>query len=589
MAIGFRRNSELSCNVIASYEDVILTSVKGDSTNIIVGNIYRSPNQSRCKNTTLRITDILKKYSVKNECLLAGDWNEIPSVITRKFLNKGVQVYTNNAPSKGTRVFQNRKRTKRPIDYGLSTSPVLIQSQITRYNWMLSDHLPVEIKINCVQNSIKNEMNTIFDRKKLYDPKIVETIKNHKYDLNKNSINEISVFHNELNRTLKELKVIRTERKHENQVLIAKSVKREIARKHKTDKLVRKGLASIADLLTARKAVKTAIQVSKRKTYLKFIKEGINYLKANDSRNAWKWVNKQSGRSRYKMVVNQVYKPGTKEPENDKNQILNVWYNHFRNLSISESSIDIQNKIIEENKNVSMITDDHIKWSEIVAALKKMRKGKAAGNDMVPGEVYKLVENEPEPESQLAISIYKMLNNVYNGNEFPIEWKDCAIVPIFKKGDHMDPNNYRGISLINTLLKVITKIIAARLQVVCKGFSLIKREQAGFMECEEGLSQVACLLEACQRRKIIGKDTLICFLDLKKAYDMVPHNRLIYKLQKVGLGNKMISFIKKMYDNTYMQVRINNDLTNSFKYERGVRQGCPTSPLLFNYVYTFYK
>ena len=47
------------------------------------------------------------------------------------------------------------------------------------------------------------------------------------------------------------------------------------------------------------------------------------------------------------MVVNQVYRPGTKEPENDKDQILNVWYNHFKNLSISESSIDIQNKINE--------------------------------------------------------------------------------------------------------------------------------------------------------------------------------------------------------------------------------------------------
>ncbi len=63
---------------------------------------------------------------------------------------------------------------------------------------------------------------------------------------------------------------------------------------------------------------------------------------------------------------------------------------------------------------------------------------------------------------------------------------------------------------------------------------------------------------------------------------MVPHDRLIYKLKKFGLGQKMINFIKRMYENTYMKVRINNNPTEPFRYERGVRQGCPTSPLLFN-------
>lgn len=80
----------------------------------------------------------------------------------------------------------------------------------------------------------------------------------------------------------------------------------------------------------------------------------------------------------------------------------------------------------------------------------------------------------------------------------------------------------------------------------------------------------------------MGKDTIICFHDLKKAYDMVPHDRLFIKLRKIGIGNKMINFIERMYDNTFMSVRINNSLTEPFRYERGVRQGCPASPLLFN-------
>ena len=88
-------------------------------------------------------------------------------------------------------------------------------------------------------------------------------------------------------------------------------------------------------------------------------------------------------------------------------------------------------------------------------------------------------------------------------------------------------------------------------------FNLLKREQAGFIKNEEGVSQAACLLESCQRRRISGKDTILCFLDLKKAYDMVPHQRLFWKLKRIGLGNKMINFIQRMYENTYMKVKVN--------------------------------
>ena len=179
------------------------------------------------------------------------------------------------------------------------------------------------------------------------------------------------------------------------------------------------------------------------------------------------------------------------------------------------------------------------------------------------------------------MSILALLKGIYNGSGFPLEWKDCTIVPIFKKGNKHDPNNYRGIALINTLLKVITKVLAARLQTLCCEMKLIRKEQVGFIRGEEGVAQAACLLEICQRRSIRGLSTVLCFLDLRKAYDLVPHDRLIFKLKKFGLGNKMISFIQKMYENTFMRVKVNSKLGESFKYERGVRQGCPRSLLLF--------
>ena len=211
-----------------------------------------------------------------------------------------------------------------------------------------------------------------------------------------------------------------------------------------------------------------------------------------------------------------------------------------------------------------------------------MRKGKATGLDRVPGEIYKLVENEVAPTSNLAKGILTMLSSVFLGKEFPKEWMDCIVVPIFKKGDKFDPNNYRGIALINTLLKVLCKVIASRLAVVCNEKGLFIREQSGFIAREECTAQAATLLECCQRRKFKDKDTLLCFLDLKKAYDLVPHDRLLSKLRCSGLGKTVINFIEKMYNTTSIKIKIGNKTSQSFTYKRGVRQGCPTSPLLFN-------
>ena len=72
------------------------------------------------------------------------------------------------------------------------------------------------------------------------------------------------------------------------------------------------------------------------------------------------------------------------------------------------------------------------------------------------------------------------------------------------------------------------------------------------------------------------------FLDLKKAFDLVPHKRLIRKIESKGYGPKFEKFIKNMYENTEFTVRVQNKILRSFSYERGVRQGCPTSTNLFN-------
>ena len=79
-----------------------------------------------------------------------------------------------------------------------------------------------------------------------------------------------------------------------------------------------------------------------------------------------------------------------------------------------------------------------------------------------------------------------------------------------------------------------------------------------------------------------GNKVFACFIDLRKAYDSIHHEALFYKLNKNGINGSFLTLIKDLYAKTRCAVKINRKRTDFFNYTKGVRQGCPLSPLLFN-------
>lgn len=88
-----------------------------------------------------------------------------------------------------------------------------------------------------------------------------------------------------------------------------------------------------------------------------------------------------------------------------------------------------------------------------------------------------------------------LFNSIYSGEGPSVERRGSTVVPIFEKGDHLDPNNYRGIALVSTLLNVITNVLADRLQTAYSVFKILRREQVDFIQGREGVSQADYLLE----------------------------------------------------------------------------------------------
>ena len=81
---------------------------------------------------------------------------------------------------------------------------------------------------------------------------------------------------------------------------------------------------------------------------------------------------------------------------------------------------------------------------------------------------------------------------------------------------------------------------------------------------------------------MVKKKLFTCFVDFKKTYDSVWHDGLFYKLNKVGISEDYLGLLKNIYVKTMCAVKSGNSITDFFKFTKGVRQGCPLSPILFN-------
>eukprot|EP00752_Nemacystus_decipiens_P003356 g3103.t1 len=215
---------------------------------------------------------------------------------------------------------------------------------------------------------------------------------------------------------------------------------------------------------------------------------------------------------------------------------------------------------------------------EVEAATKGLGNWKAVGPDLLAAELLK-VDGDDEPivrERLRAIFV-----EVWNGGEMPQEWKDATIkVLLYKKGDRSNCNNFRGISLLSHVDKVLAKTITNRLTAFCEANHILPEEQCGF---RPGRSTV-CMLFVVRRLQKLGRRRRIPFIDLQKAYDSVDRELLWKVLARAGIPAEMIAVIHKFHVGMRARVRMDDgELSDWFPVTQGLRQGCSMmSPPLSN-------
>jgi retron-type reverse transcriptase len=151
-----------------------------------------------------------------------------------------------------------------------------------------------------------------------------------------------------------------------------------------------------------------------------------------------------------------------------------------------------------------------------------------------------------------------------------------------KDGYSPNPLNYRPISLVSCIGKVVERIINARLMRFLEAFNLISKMQSGFRKGRSTKDNLLFLTQKVTEAMARGKKCLAIFFDIAKAFDKVWHDELIYKMIKLGVPRYIILWVKIFLTNRNFKVRVNECLSPSSPISAGVPQGAPLRPILFS-------
>ena len=226
-------------------------------------------------------------------------------------------------------------------------------------------------------------------------------------------------------------------------------------------------------------------------------------------------------------------------------------------------------------KSKSKLNEIAINKETVSKLLQGINISKSAGPDQIHSRVlYELRDNIIDPLNR----IFQMS---FNECKLPTPWKVAHIKPIHKKGKKSEFSNYRPVSLTPICAKLLERIIRDRIVAYLEDNGLINKNQHGFRAGRSCTTQLLEIMEIWSSFIDRGIPFDCIYLDYAKAFDKVPHERLLKKLEAYGIKGKLHGWIRDFLTNRTQAVKINNDTSRPLPVKSGIPQGSVLGPILF--------
>lgn len=209
----------------------------------------------------------------------------------------------------------------------------------------------------------------------------------------------------------------------------------------------------------------------------------------------------------------------------------------------------------------------NISSNGILKLLKELNVEKACGPDLIPIRVVKYAAEE------IATILEVIFTQSLNSGILPKDWLTTNITPIFKKGKKSDPGNYRPVSLTSVCCKILEHIIYSQIMNHLDDNSILVKIQHGFRSQHSCESQLISTINDLAKSMNENSQTDLFVLDFQKAFDTVPHERLLNKLHHYGIQGHTHQWIRTWLKQRTQSVVINGVKSDSVLVLSGVPQG----------------
>lgn len=586
---NFILRDDLSVFQEGVFESVFI-EIKTNECKAIVGEIYRVPNTNITKSLETYDTILQKLQNYKHTIFIGTDQNinllnQSLHEKTNDFLNMIYSSQLLPSITKPTRVTDHSATLIDNI-YISCKNPENSLSGIIVTD--ISDHFPIFTLVEKCKPERKTPLTyTYRPMNKQCKDHIKETLSNINWDfIDTMPVAEAyDAFHNIIDQTIQTIAPLKTitisqkSRCHEPWLTrgILKSAKKMQKLYQSQIKLNREHPLS-QRFIIYRNIFNKAKRKAKRDYYGNLLKDNMKNI-----RKTWQILRAIIGKQKDKNEIIQSIRINNREYD-DPQIIAEGFCNYFTNVGPTLAS-NIPNSLLSpqnflKNRNNKTLFLSPTDTNEISNIITKMKNKNSCGFDGISSSLLKYVSDS------ILCPLTALVNKSLEEGQMPNILKQAKVIPIFKKNDKMEMENYRPISLLPTVSKIFEKVVYKRLYNFLNCNSVFYSGQYGFRPGYSTCDAVAQLAHAIYDSFEKNEMGIGVFLDLSKAFDTIDHNILLYKLEWYGVRGRALDWFRNYLSDRTQYVHLSNKTgteTNSVPrtLTHGVPQGSILGPLLF--------
>ena len=307
----------------------------------------------------------------------------------------------------------------------------------------------------------------------------------------------------------------------------------------------------------------------------------------NDIKSIWNIVKDLSYKEKTNSDIRELVINNESITENGKiaNELNKYFSSIGKNLAdklcakLNLSEVELAKEVIDSSTDGS-ITQPLFKLTttteeEVYKIIKNMKTNSACGPDLISAKILK------KYAEYLVTPLTHLFNCSLANGIFPSKLKAANVTPIFKAGQKSDPSNYRPISVLNVLAKILEKIVNTQLCNHLATNNMLSENQYGFRSNMGTQDAILKLSEHITRYVDANKKCFTVFLDLAKAFDTISHVILLKKLGNYGITGIALNWFRSYIGSRKQRTRIGDAFSNDLYNNYGVPQGSTLGPTLF--------